>query len=345
MPLVGKGCVGNAAWQTAAACTDVAPTIYPTKNYYVSVAPRSGASIGGATYVPGVGAIIYVNEYPIPTAQISVWIFEDNNPINNAPDVPQEDAALNGGDMSGFSIILEDAGGHYGASAGTQTTDVFGNLLGTTYQVGVNGNPVLDVDGSPIVTGYQPLVTGPDGHITIKNLAPGKYGISAVPPNNQGWVQTTTIVGTKVIDAWFKPNEPPFVVEFGPALVHVFIGFVKEQNNIPATVPPSTTTVTGTVVNQHVSRPPDVAFYNGNCFGHTTPWIGLNDMAVGLGTGIYAKPTDGNCNFSIPNVPDGTYQLVIWDSNLDLIINFQILTVSGGTCNRLAIFALNRDFI
>ena len=94
-------------------------------------------------------------------------------------------------------------------------TDAFGNPLGTTYDAAGN------------VTGFEPLITGPDGRITIKNLAPGKYGIQAVPPGGQGWQQTTTIEGTKVIDAWVKANEPPFFAEFGPAGVHVFIGFVK----------------------------------------------------------------------------------------------------------------------
>ena len=40
--------------------------------------------------------------------------------------------------------------------------------------------------------------------ITIKNLAPGKYGIQAVPPEGSGWQQTSTKEGTKVIDAWVK---------------------------------------------------------------------------------------------------------------------------------------------
>ena len=330
MPLVAKGCVGFADIVTAnpsdSCAADVLPAggFDPSKNYYVSVVPRSGASIGGAVYVPGVGATVYVNEHPIPTAQITIFVFEDNNPINNAPDMPQEDPALNGGDMSGFTVILEDAGGRYGASAGIQTTDAFGNPLGTTY----------DAAGNP--NGFEPLITGPDGRLTIKNLAPGKYGIQAVPPGGQGWQQTTTIEGTKVIDAWVKANEPPFFAELGVVNFHVFIGFVKPFNAIPVTDPPSTTTITGTIVNQHQSRPPGLAFYNGACFGHTTPWVGLNDMAGGIGSGIYAAATDANCNFSIPNVPDGSYQLVVWDNNLDLIISLQGIIITNGACNALA---------
>ena len=68
--------------------------------------------------------------------------------------------------------------------------------------------------------------------ITIKNLAPGKYGIMAVPPIGSDWQQTSTIEGTKVIDAWVKANEPPFFAEFGPPGYHVFIGFVEPFNAI-----------------------------------------------------------------------------------------------------------------
>ena len=62
-----------------------------------------------------------------------------------------------------------------------------------------------------------------------------------------------------------------------------------QRHSGPAVPPPSQ----GTVVNHHMSRPPDYTFYNGACFGHTTPWVGLNDLAVGIGTGIYAAQTDG----------------------------------------------------
>ena len=80
-----------------------------------------------------------------------------------------------------------------------------------------------------------------------------------------------------------------------------------------------------------MSRPPDYALYNGACFAHTTPWVGLNDG--GRHQLIYAAPTDGDCNFNIPGVPDGNYQLVIWDSALDLIIASTAINIAGGQCN------------
>jgi hypothetical protein len=318
MPVVAKGCVGDATWQTNAACNEVG-FVDTGSHYYVSVVPRSGYSIGGAEYVPGSGATVYVNQQPLPTAQITILVFEDNFPLNNAPDLPGEDPANPGNtDMSGFTIVVEDAGGRYGASAGVQSLDAFGNPLGTTYDAGGN------------VTGFAPLVIGPDGRLTIKNLAPGKYGISAVPPPGQGWQQTSTIEGTKIIDAWVEAGEPPFFAEFGPPGFHVFIGFIRAFTD-PALS--GSASITGTVVNQHLSRPPDYAFFNGACVGHTTPWVGLNDLSVGIGKAVYAAPTDENCNFTIDGVPDGNYQLVVFDSAMDLIFGFKGISIVNGVCN------------
>ncbi len=324
MPLVATGCAGSdTAWQAQAQCASLPfsdPDGGAVNHYYLSVVPRTGYQIGGAAFDDGdTDVTVYVNQWPIPTAQITILVFEDNFPINNVPDLPGEDPANPGNtDMSGFQIVVEDGGGRYGAASGIQSQDAFGHPLGTQYDV--NGN----------VIGWQPLVTGPDGVVVIKNLAPGKYGITAVPPAGMGWQQTSTIEGTKINDAWVKAAEPGFFAEFGPPGYHVFLGYIREFNNIPAG---GGATISGTVVNQHMSRPPDYTFYDGLCFGHTTPWVGLNDMAVGTGQGIYAAPTDGNCQFSIPNVPDGNYQLGVFDENLDLIFAFKGVTITDGQCN------------
>jgi len=64
--------------------------------YVVSVLPDSGHTIGGGNVAIGQGQItVIVNAYPVPTAQISILAFQDNWPINNAPEVPIE-AGLQG---------------------------------------------------------------------------------------------------------------------------------------------------------------------------------------------------------------------------------------------------------
>jgi len=290
------------------------PDLDPTKHYFISVLPKAGYSIGGAQLAPGQGSVtVSVVKHPIPTAQISVLVFEDNYPIDGVPETPQESG------LEGFTVVLEEAGGRYGQSGGQVMLDAFGNPLGTTYLP----------DGSVDVMGDSSIKTDANGEALIKYLSPGKYGIIVVPPNGQGWVQTSTIEGSPVIDAWVKPNEPPFFQEFGPPGPHVFIGFV--QAFADAAVLTGGGTVTGRITNLHLDRPPNTEFYSGEPVGHTTPWIALNEMVGGAaGRGVYAGPADADANFSIPNVPPGQYQLKVWDSNLDLLIATLGITVPPG---------------
>jgi hypothetical protein len=284
-----------------------------TAHYFVSVLPFSGYSIGGAAVAPGQTTVeVVVAKHAIPTAQISVFVFEDNQPINNAPDLPEE-PGLGGQD---FTIILSEAGGRYGQVGGQVSQDAFGNPLGTEY----------NLDGTVAMMGSGIIHPDVNGVALIKNLVPGKYGIQVVPREGLDWHQTSTIEGTRTIDAWVKANEPSYFVELGPPGHHVDIGFVHTINNTQVLTGQSE--ITGTVVNLHTSRPPDFSFYDGeprpNC------WIGLNDLAVGEGRGIYTAPCNADSSFSIPNVPPGNYQLVVWDEFLDNIIALHGVTVPPG---------------
>jgi len=309
MPVVAEGHYG-----------DPLPDLDATKRYFISVLPDSGYNMAGTQLKPGQSAVsISVNQEPFPTAQIRVFVFNDNAPINNIPDTPEETG------LAGFNILIEDAGGHYGISAGQILNDAFGNPLGTTY----------DAAGNVVTLGDGTITTDADGYAVIKNLVPGKYGIQAVPPtqdangNPTHWMQTATIEGTKINDAWVKPNEPPFFSEFGPPGPHVFIGFVQEFADNTALS--GGATITGQIRSIHNSRPPDFTFHTGAAVPGCM--IGLNDLTSGAGRGVYAAPCNGDSTFSIPNVPDGSYQLAIWDENLDYIFGTYGITVQGGQCN------------
>ncbi len=320
---------------------DALPTLDTTtpKHYFISVLPDSGYSIGGAQIAPGQTEVtVYVNQLPLPTAQISVFVFEDNYPTNSAPDtatlaLPDGTEQVVEGGLEGFQLILEDAGGRYGASAGQAIQDAFGNPLGTTYIRDANDNPILDADGLPQVDelGSGVIRTDANGYAFVKNMAPGKYGILVAPPSGQGWQQTTTIEGTKVIDAWVKANEPRFFAEFGPPGPHVFMGFVRVDPATKEWTDAASLTggvsISGTVVNRHLSRPPETQFWPGVTPDHTTAWVALNDLDQGPdGKAVYITETN-NGAFTIPNVPDGTYQLAVWDNNLDFVIGLQGITV------------------
>ena len=307
MPVVAEGLSSDAG---GVSFTKEAETYY-----YLSILPTSGYTIGGALIGPDDTAVtVYVNPNPIPTAQIVVQVCEDIAPINNVCDPGEQP-------LEGFEVIIEDAGGRYGMSAGFQSYDVFGNPLGTTY---LDNEGTVDQMGSGINTDA-------DGMAYVKNLAPGKYGVIIVPPAGQNWQQTSTIEGKKIIDAWVEANEPPYFAEFGPPGPHAFVGFVRPFNDLG---PATGSNVSGQVVNLHMSRPPEFAMYAGGPFPHTNCWVGLNEFTGGVpGAGLYAEPCSDAGYFTIPDVPNGEYQLVVWDDNMDLIFNSMALTVADGGCN------------
>ncbi len=298
----------------------------PTKHYYVSVLPNdagtgTGHTVGGAQ-IPALGAgataydpiSVIVNPHEIPTAQISVYVFEDQFPTNGAPDAPEPG-------LGGFQVIVEDAGGKYGMSGGTMFQDAFGTPL-------TNSLPCAP----PAAPGI--ILSCDDGTVLIENLAPGKYGIVVVPPvDDQNWIQTSTIEGSKVIDAWVKADEPAFFAEFGNPSPHVFVGWVNPATTVlPDGVAPGSNTVTGNVTMLHNPRPPglfetiDSGSYAGLSF--TRAWVGINSVG-GDGANIATVQANEDGSFEFTGIPDGDYQVVVWDSYLDQIIAFQAFTLTG----------------
>ncbi|HEX2769354.1 MAG TPA: hypothetical protein VHN12_08700, partial [Geobacteraceae bacterium] len=154
--------------------------------YQVSVLPDAGYAMGGALLPVGKDTVtVIVNPLPLPTAQVSVFVFNDNNPINNAPDLTEPG-------LTGFNVLIFD-------QLGQMSLDAFGNPLGTEYQRVNPADPksdfVFDADGNPVVSvlGSGVLTTDATGNVIIKNINPGKYGIRAIAPIGSPWVQTNTI--------------------------------------------------------------------------------------------------------------------------------------------------------
>ncbi|MBI5640921.1 MAG: hypothetical protein HZA17_10895 [Nitrospirae bacterium] len=323
----------------------------------MSVLPDSTYGNGGAPVSVGQGNVtVFVQPFPIPTAQISVFAFVDQNPINNLWDEGEQG--------------LGDARVYISDQLGEVSQDVFGNPLGTRY----------NSDGSVSVLGTGTIKTltkrdfdngnNPDnikvGEALIKNIAPGKYGILVVPPQfddnllpipNRSiqWIQTTTIEGTPTIDAWVKANEPNIFVEgFGTGFNHAFFGYIKVSpldpvlvkgqtiESLPWNVTPSigSGSIEGTLRFNHFAQPPNnQGYFAGEPVGEC--WVGLNNPIVAREApapagapgevfnkaGLYAAPCDANSHFVINNVPPGTYQLVTWDKPLDSLFGFNTVTV------------------
>ncbi|MEE8245370.1 MAG: hypothetical protein V3R27_10250 [Pseudomonadales bacterium] len=301
----------------------------PAGRYHLSVLPFGDRSscdgtfdLGGALVtVPTPDPItVAVRRNPIETAQVSVFVFHDNAPLNNAIDKTELP-------LSGFTVTLAEQGGEL-------VQDAFGNVLGTTYLPGLDPatcEPTIDVLGS------GDFVTDVDGEVIIKNLLPNKYGIEVEPPaGSSGWYQTSTLEGGKANDAWVQPNEPKFFLEFGGPEYHGFFGFVQETNIL---VGPGAA-ISGQVLQGHNSRPPDLIFHDGRppetenvgerCL------IGLNQLRRGLpgadptlAEAVYIARCDEGGAFTIPNVPAGSYELVVWDMFLRHIITLYTVVADG----------------
>jgi hypothetical protein len=299
----------------------------PAKRYVLTVLPDQGGplyTMSAANIAAGQkSATVKVLTHPVPTAQISVLVFHDNAFINGAPDIPAETG------LPGFKILLFDQVGQMGQ-------DAFANPLGTTYQRNPDGSFVLDADSAPVVeTAGNGIFTDSTGNAIIKNLYPGKYGVRAVPTDNQQWVQTSTIEGTPGIDAWVAANEPPQFIEGGFFNVHVFIGFVHPSNDRMTGLPldygpkffsPGGAIVKGRVVSVHGNRPP---LQPGLELGRpvVNAWVGLSDTLNG-NAAVFAGSCNDNSEFTITGVPPGTYTLTMWDFPLDQVIDYRTVVVT-----------------
>lgn len=331
--------------------SSVTVSLDATKRYFVSVLPLAKGdplepafAMSGAPVRAGQASVdVTVDVLPLRTAQISLFLFNDDSPINNQADAPNSQER----GLCGFEVHLYDAGGTYGASGGRISTDTFGNPLGTTY----------DAAGKPTLASGV-LKTDANGVLRIRNLAPAKYTGFALPPANAPsmdecpllvagvniglygpnraagqiawgeWHQTSTIEGTWGIDAWVKAGEPAYFKEFGPPGHHISMGFVKKFSALES----GPSSVSGRVVNTHMSRPPAIAFYNGKV--EEKCWIGLNEVAAGVGggVGVYANACNPDGTFQIQGLKAGTrYQLAVWDSALDNVFGlYDFVTPATG---------------
>jgi len=343
MPVIAQG---RGAAEFAALALD------PAKHYYVSVLPDDngnkddpGHATGGAMFM-GNATEVRVDVYPTPTspAQISIKVFNDNAPTNGAWDTGEVG-------LGGFAVTIEDGGGRYGLASGMVNYDMDGlpltNALDCFGTFTTNPDGTFNYTSVPAKPGV--IITCPDnaytrsldiaGEALVKNVYPAKYGIIVTPPEGQvaDWVQTSTIEGTKVNDVWVKAGEPAYFQEFGPPGWHNFTGFVRpadlDNNGTPDNFLTGSNSVTGMVTNAHISRPPIQTIYDSGSYdalAHTRAWIAVNS-GNGTGPTIAAKLAEEDGSFTFTGLPDGDYQLAIWDRYLDQVLAYKSFHVDAAT--------------
>lgn len=272
---------------------------------------------------------VYLQPHPLPLAKIRVHVFHDNHPLNGENDIPLEIG------LAGFHIVISDA-------VGEVTVDYFGNPLGTQYERDSAGNPIFGPDGKPVPvpgTGGK-VLTDANGDAVIENLPPGKYGVEAIPPDGSGWIQTTTIEGTRVIDAWIEEGNTGYLMEEGFLEPLVWIGFARPVN-WGDVKPPGTGRITGSVKTVAEFAPPNQPLTLGDPVDR--PWVALTDIG-GNDELVYLQRGNPDGSFAIESVPDGLYQMAVFDEPLDYIISFWTVEVRGGAEVALGEVGLPRWF-
>ncbi|MHB1159652.1 MAG: IPT/TIG domain-containing protein [Chloroflexota bacterium] len=285
----------------------------PAGKYLVSVmAP--GYKLGGKHFTAGSPVEVSLLPLPLPLSKLVVDVFHDNRPVNNNHDIPVEPG------LAGFHVIVKD-------DVGEVTTDYFGNPICTQYKKDANGDVVFDAAGKPVRipgTGGKCL-TGANGLVTIENLPPGKYAVTAIPPDGTDWIQSTTLEGTHFIDVWIEEGNDGYTYEVGVKMPAAWFGFVKPMSF------PADSRVKGKIVgNVHLVVefiPPSGQAVLGDPI--YKPYVALNALSQN-DQQVYTGRGDANGHFEINNVPDGTYQVMIWDGTQDYIVSFRTAIVSGG---------------
>ena len=305
------------------------PLDLPNGRYLISVI-ADGFKLDGALFTipmesPGL-VTVELQPTPLPTATIRARVFEDNDPVNGAPDEPGENG------LAGFKARLMDY-------IGEVSTDVFGNPLCSSYETNPDGTVKLDPpDYEPtLVTQGDGCYSDANGDIVIPNMGTNRYAMSVTPPIGSNWVQTTTLEGNHDWDTWVMEGATGFDTEFvvaGEPFPPVIFGFVKPTNTFAdGTI---TGEIKGSVLATKAYIPPtggvsgEPGIFGGKVAGPiVNPWIALSDLNNG-DVAVYIGQGDANGAFDITNVPDGSYTLTYWDEPQDYILGVQNVTVVGG---------------
>ncbi len=307
-----------------------------------------GHGMGGASIAAGQAAVdVLLQENPFPTAQITVFVFEDDSPLNGENDAGGgvDILATNEPGLGGFQVTLFDQGGMLGDATGQITYDMFNmpvsNALAGTIDptTGLNACPIANnpdgivgtISTCPKYESDGTTLSPLAGQAVIKNLYQGLYEVVATPPAEdiaagKEWLQTNTLDGGKPHEAFIKPNEPGYFQEFGPGGYHVSIGFVN-----PATVnsrkaaecaaQPCNNTVTGQVTLAHMSRTPDQRIYSSgsnDAFGFTQCYVSLGDAD---GDDFAFAKCDANGRFTLSGIPDGKWRITVFDQWNDILVD------------------------
>jgi hypothetical protein len=306
---------------------------------------------------------IKAQETPLPTAKISVLVFQDDNPLNGENDAGGgvDVIAPNEAGLGGFEIKLFDQAGQLGDNTGQITYDEFNQPVSNSLANTID--PITKLDSCPInargdgLLGMIPTCPKYEsdgktlsplaGQAVIANLYPGLYEVQAYPAadrigRGEEWVQTNTLDGGKPHEAFIKPNEPGYFQEFGPGGFHITVGFANPAiinkrlaaycgsaaNGGGTGAQTCDKTLTVHVANNHMSRSPDQRTYSSESYDN----YAFSNCYVSIGPAdeadfAFAK-CDANGTAVFKNIPNGTYKISVFDQWNDIMLDGLVGTVA-----------------
>ena len=333
-------------------------------------AGNCGHEMGGAQIAPGqLAATINLQQIPLPTAKISVFVFEDDNPLNGENDAGGgvDVIAPNEPGLGGFEVKLFDQAGQLGDNTGQITYDEFNEPVSNS--LAGYKDPITGLDACPITARTDGLVgmvpTCPKyesdgvtpsplaGQVVIANLYPGLYEIQAYPAadriaRGEQWWQTNTLDGGKPHEAFIIPSEPGYFQEFGPGGYHVSIGYANPAiiNARKAGYCASTLntgacnhTLTVEVTNNHMSRTPDQRTFDSGTYDH----YAFTQCYVSVGPSdaedfdiepcVLTTDADGktHATATFTGMPAGTFKMSVFDQWNDIMLDGLVGTVEVGS--------------
>jgi hypothetical protein len=302
--------------------------------YLVSVT-ADGYKMDGAHFTVSAGATtpvtVEMQPYPLPLGTVRLRVFADSIPVDATYEVGAERG------LDGFGVHLADV-------LGEVTTDYYGNPLCTTYvhtardATHPNGQLVFDAAGKPVIAAGSTgrCVSDANGDVVIPNLGPDRYAATVVPPTGTTWVQTTTLEGGHDWDIWTQEGDTGFDTEQtigGEPVPAVDFGFVR-PTALPAG-PTGHVKGTAVIINTYIGGTGGVGVPNAGVAGASVrgpvdrPWVALSDLGS---NDQLVEMVRGNADgsFDLANVPDGDYQLTVWDDPQNFILDSFNVSVSGG---------------
>jgi SdrD B-like domain/Polysaccharide lyase family 4, domain II/IPT/TIG domain len=300
----------------------------PGGRYLISVT-AGNYKIDGAHFSVDGGTqqvTVDMQPYPLPLGTIRIRAFQDSVPVDATYEVGAEKG------IPGFTAHLSDV-------LGEVTTDYYGNPLCTTYEhaSGTTGPIKFGTDGKPVVAADSTgkCVSDANGDITIPNMGPDRYAAQVVP-NDPKWVQTTTLEGAHDHDIWVQEGDTGYDTEQtvgGERVPYVDFGYAPQ------------TALTGTAagavkgvavqINTYVGGAGGVNVPNAGVAGASVrgpvkaPWVALSALGNG-DQAVYVGRGNADGSFDIRNVPNGDYQLTLWDNDQELILDSFNVTVNNG---------------